>query len=426
MMTRCGGLPSLRRSGELGLVPSVRRRRLAGIIACIVVVGIVAGLQHQAWLYTSYAARYLRWNNTPEAFAKAQRATHLAPWYGPGYIALGRAQADDDPVAAIANLALGLRLAPRHGDEGYVAFGTIASSRLHDYQSLLAMTNRGLRWFPGSLNLALARAAALQGTGNYAAARDQFLRAKDHPGFRNATEAERTRLLTSLGECESELFRYIEAASWYRQADALSGRKDVGLARGIFSALLCAGDVIGALEWSQEWNRREPQGSADAMVFRVRIGLGQWDEAMAVLARVSQMPSFSPYNREMWLALAFRKTGRSAEAFAHAQTAYNWADGVNDRLAAATEAGIALVGLGRYPEALWWLAREQGETGATEYDRQTALAEAYAHTGDATKSEAARKAAAGHEDEHRIELAVAGWAKHHTATADGGSGGSRP
>ncbi|MEN6344146.1 MAG: hypothetical protein ABFE16_02520 [Armatimonadia bacterium] len=135
------------------------------------------------------------------------------------------------------------------------------------------------------------------------------------------------------------------------------------------------------------------------------------------------MPSFSPYNREMWLALACRKTGRSAEAFAHAQTAYSWADGVNDRLAAATEAGIALVGLGRYPEGLSWLTREQGDTGATEYDRQTALAEAYAHTGDAAKSGAARKAAAGHEAEHRIELAVADWARRHSATTDGASSG---
>lgn len=287
MMTPRDGPPPLRRSGELGPVSNGRRRRLAGIIACIVVVGVVAGLQHQARLYTGYAEWYLRWGNTPEALANAQKATRLAPWYGPAHIALGRAQADDDPVAAVTNLALGLRLAPRHSDEGYVAFGIIASSRLHDYQSLLSMSERGLRWFPDSVNLVLARAAALRGIGDYAAARDQFLRARSHPGFRNATDSERARLLTSLGECESELSKYTEAVNWYRQADALSGRKDVGLARGIFSALLCAGDVTGAMEWTQEWNRREPQGSADATVFRARIGLGQWDEAMAVLARVS-------------------------------------------------------------------------------------------------------------------------------------------
>ncbi|MEN6344145.1 MAG: hypothetical protein ABFE16_02515 [Armatimonadia bacterium] len=395
-----------------------RCRRMA-VIAAVLVAGVLAGLQCQAWRLTRRAEALLQQGSVSEALPLAQRAARWGPWYGPAYLASGRAKAGTAPAAATIDLSLGLTLAPWHGAEGYVALCQIASDRMDSANSALGVSAHGLRWFPTSRYLNEYHAAALYKNRDYAGAYAQFRHALTLPGQRPLTDQNRARICMRLAECADRLTQHLEAAGWYCQADALSGRDDPDLAQGIVSELLLAGDVPRALTWAAEMVRRDSSPAATGRAICIFAAAGRREQAMEVLAQVARRRDLMPGEREFCLARAHNHLGEYEQSLALAREGYAVAETGLDQAQAAVLIGSALVGMGRYAEGATWL--EKPGTSRWGWEKYRALVKAYTGMNEPAKKDTAATSLAKYSDMEKMDATLVDFARRNSTAAKTGA-----
>lgn len=352
-----------------------------------------------------------------EALPLAQRAVRSAPWYGPAYLASGRAERATAPVAATIHLRLGLTLAPWHGDEGYVALCQIASSRMDSASSALGVSARGLRWFPTSRYLNEYHAAALYKNHDYAGAYAQFRHALTLPGPRPLTDQNRARICMRLAECADRLTQHLESAGWYCKADALSGRDDPDLAQAIVSELVLAGDVPRALTWTAEIVRRDSSPAATGRAIYIFAAAGRREQAMDVLAQVAQRRPLMRGEREFCLARAHNHSGEYEQSLALARESYAAAETGLEQAQAAVLIGSALVGMGRYAEGATWL--EKPGTSRWGWEKYRALVKAYTGMNEPAKKDTAATDLAKYSDMEKMDTTLVDFARRNPATKTG-------